>query len=198
MDVVKGEGWRVCARFSDFSVRNEACLNQGLEAVTDTENQVFLSEVSGDCVSDPLFSDYICDEFSASVRFVSGRESACECYNLCFFNLGLEGRERFFQVFWVRFLKTRMCESAPARLNARAMSYSQFVPGNTGTITRGLNLGAQITPTTQPLLSLTLLLNLSSIIQNNFVSVFLVDFLFIQKCPWRLSYAVISFFLWKK
>ena len=42
--------------------------------------------------------------------------------------------------FGVLFLKTRMCESAPARLNARAMSYSQFVPGNTGTITRGFAL----------------------------------------------------------
>ena len=37
----------------------------------------------------------------------------------------------------VRLLITRTLGSAPARRNARAVSYSQFVPGNTGMTTRG-------------------------------------------------------------
>ena len=37
----------------------------------------------------------------------------------------------------VRFLMTKISASAPAFSNARAVSYSQFVPGNTGISTRG-------------------------------------------------------------
>ncbi len=73
VDVVECKGWRersflfslsVCARLSDFSVWNEACLNEGLETVTDTKNKVFLFQVRSDCVGDSFFSDYVCDEFS--------------------------------------------------------------------------------------------------------------------------------------
>ena len=92
VDVVECKGRSFCARFRDFSVWNEACLNQSLEAVTDTKNQVFLFEMRSDCVSDPLFADYVCNELSASVWLVTGTKSACECYNLClldfFFVLG--------------------------------------------------------------------------------------------------------------
>ena len=41
----------------------------------------------------------------------------------------------------VRLQNTIIFVSAPFRLNARAMSYSQFVPGNTGMITRGFDAG---------------------------------------------------------
>ena len=39
----------------------------------------------------------------------------------------------------VRFLITKISVSAPSRLNARAVSYSQFVPGNTGINTCGVS-----------------------------------------------------------
>ena len=64
VDVVEGEGRCICGRLNDFSVRNEACLNQSLEAVTDTEDEVFLFKVRCDCVGDSFFADYVCDEFS--------------------------------------------------------------------------------------------------------------------------------------
>ena len=37
----------------------------------------------------------------------------------------------------VRLLSTMICASAPASVMARALSYSQFVPGKTGISTRG-------------------------------------------------------------
>ena len=42
----------------------------------------------------------------------------------------------------VRLRTTSVCVSAPARSQARAESYSQFVPGNTGMNTRGFATGA--------------------------------------------------------
>ena len=89
VDVVAEQCRRVLGDAAEMSVRKKAGLDEGLESVADSENEATSGNEAFDCLCYILIVQYIGNELAASVRFVTGRESAAECQDVAFFNIGL-------------------------------------------------------------------------------------------------------------
>lgn len=90
---------------------------------------------------DLFFYDGIAEEcgykFTAAVRLVAAGEAAGNEYYLRSFNFSAKTFTLSVTSDAERFLITITSGSAPALINALVVSYSQFVPGNTGIKTLG-------------------------------------------------------------
>ena len=78
VDIVSEEGRAVLCHLTEASVRKKSRLHEGLESVAYAENEASAVDQSMDRIRYLLVIQHIRNELAASVRFVTGRESAAE------------------------------------------------------------------------------------------------------------------------
>ena len=137
-DSIVGQRRGLSVLSGNLSVRNQPQLNKCLESVTYAECQPvsFIQQLLY-CFLKLCVLECRSKEFCGAVRLIACTETAWEHDNL---RLG----DRLFKHLTestisaaLKFLNTLVTTFAPARSKLTALSYSQFVPGNTGINTVG-------------------------------------------------------------
>ena len=84
VDVVAEKGWGIRGDLAQAAVRKEAALYKGLEAVAYSKYEATAVQQGVDLSCYLAVVEHVGNELSASVRFVSGGESAAEHKDLAF------------------------------------------------------------------------------------------------------------------
>ena len=137
-DDVIGQGGAGVVRVPDLAVGHQAQLDEGLEAVADAKHEAVpvLQQVH-DRVGDLAVAEEGGDELAGAVGLVAAGEAAGDEDDLALTGCGGKASGEAATSAAERLFSTRISGTRPARSTARALSYSQLVPGNTGISTSG-------------------------------------------------------------
>ena len=130
--IVVEEGRTVFNSFFKITIRKQSGFNQGLETITDADDEAASFNKAVNCLANLLIEQNVNNKLGRTIWFIGGREATGKEDDISLVNLSTMVSTEASIAAASKVTKGTNSTWAPAASKALAESYSELVPGKTG------------------------------------------------------------------